>query len=81
MATRTSSTEETRPAREELLNPREVHRDYGFSPETLANWRWAGRGPAYIKTSPGRGGRIKYKRSAIEQWLAERTVQTGGAAA
>jgi predicted DNA-binding transcriptional regulator AlpA len=67
--------------RDELLTPRQVHADYGFSPRTLANWRWCGTGPTYIKQSPGRGGRIKYKRSAIEQWLAERTVQAGGAAA
>lgn len=65
---------------DELLTPRQVHTDYGFSPQTLANWRWIGQGPDYIKTSPGRGGRIKYKRSAIERWLNERTV-SGGAAA
>jgi predicted DNA-binding transcriptional regulator AlpA len=67
--------------KDELLTPKQVHADYGFSPQTLANWRWCGMGPTYIKQTPGRGGRIKYKRSAIEQWLAERTVQTGGAAA
>ena len=66
---------------DELLTPKQVHTEYGFSPQTLANWRWSGQGPSYIKTSPGRGGRIKYKRSAIEKWLADRTVQTGGAAA
>jgi hypothetical protein len=35
-------------------------------------------GPDYIKQSPGRGGRIKYKRSAIEAWLDALTVKTGG---
>lgn len=64
-----------------LLNPKEVHAEYGFSPQTLANWRWTGMGPDYIKTSPGRGGRIKYRRSAIEQWLQAQTVRTGGTAA
>lgn len=66
---------------DELLTPKQVHANYGFSPQTLANWRWSGQGPAYIKQTPGRGGRIKYKRSTIEAWLNERTVQTGGAAA
>ncbi|MGW7106999.1 helix-turn-helix transcriptional regulator [Streptomyces xanthophaeus] len=65
---------------DELMSPRQVHAAYGFSPQTLANWRWTGKGPDYIKTSPGRGGRIKYKRSAIEAWLDARTV-SGGAAA
>lgn len=64
-----------------LLSPKEVHTEYGFSPQTLANWRWTGIGPDYIKTSPGRGGRIKYRRSAFEQWLSDQTVRTGGSAA
>jgi predicted DNA-binding transcriptional regulator AlpA len=64
---------------DELLAPKQVQADYGFSAGTLANWRWTGAGPEYIKTSPGRGGRIRYRRSAIEQWLNARTVS--GAAA
>jgi hypothetical protein len=67
--------------KEELLSPKDVHAEYGFSPQTLANWRWTNTGPDYIKTSPGRGGRIKYRRSAIEQWLQAQTVRTGGTAA
>lgn len=63
-----------------LLSPKQVHADYGFSVQALATWRWMGTGPDYIKTSPGRSGRIRYKRSSIEKWLDERTV-SGGAAA
>lgn len=65
---------------DEFLTPKQVHADYGFSPQMLANWRWMGLGPSYIKTTPGRAGRIKYRRSAIEQWLDEQTVSTRGAA-
>lgn len=67
--------------KDELLSPKQAHAEYGFSPQTLANWRWTGTGPDYIKCSPGRGGRIKYRRSAIERWLQEQTVTTGGSAA
>ncbi|MEW2421268.1 helix-turn-helix domain-containing protein [Streptomyces nigra] len=63
---------------DELLTPKQVKAQYGFSPQTLANWRWQGIGPAYIKTSSGRSGRIRYKRSVIEAWLSAQTVQTGG---
>jgi hypothetical protein len=63
---------------DQLLTPKQVHAEYGFSPQTLANWRWMGMGPDYIKQTPGRGGRIKYKRSRIEAWLDAQTVQTGG---
>lgn len=68
-------------ATDPLLSPKEVQAEYGFSPQTLANWRWMDTGPAYIKTTPGRSGRIRYKRSALEAWLNAQTVQTGGAAA
>ncbi|MEV5441408.1 DNA-binding protein [Streptomyces sp. NPDC052644] len=64
-----------------LLTPKQVHVEYGFSTQTLANWRWMGTGPDFIKTSPGRSGRILYRRTAIERWLTAQTVQAGGAAA
>lgn len=64
----------------ELLTPKQVHAEYGFSPQTLANWRWMGFGPNYIK-GPGKCGRIKYRRSAIEAWLDANTVEAGGVAA
>lgn len=66
---------------DDFLTPRQVHAEYGFSPQTLANWRWMNLGPDYIKQTPGKSGRIKYRRSAIEKWLVAQTVQTGGAAA
>ncbi|MDT0270848.1 DNA-binding protein [Streptomyces sp. DSM 44915] len=65
---------------DQLLSPKQVHSEYGFKPQTLANWRWMGMGPDYIKTTPGRGGRIKYRRSSIERWLHEQTVRGGAAA-
>lgn len=67
--------------RDGLLSPKQVRAEYGFSEQALAKWRWTDTGPAYIKLSEGRGGRIRYKRSAIESWLNARTVHTGGEAA
>jgi hypothetical protein len=61
----------------ELLTPRQVQDEYGFKVSTLANWRWTGTGPDFIKTT-GRSGRIKYKRSAIEAWLDAQTIRVGG---
>jgi len=65
----------------QLLSPRQVHDEYGFAPQTLANWRWQGIGPAFIKTTAGRSGRIRYRRSDIEAYLDSQTVQVGGDAA
>ncbi|MDX3519271.1 helix-turn-helix domain-containing protein [Streptomyces scabiei] len=64
----------------ELLTPKQVRDTYGFSVQQLAHWRWMGTGPSYIKTGESKAGRIKYRRSAIEQWLDERTVHGGSAA-
>lgn len=80
MTAETVATSVQKAIRDELLSPRQVGAEYGFSVQTLANWRWTEQGPDYIKTSPGRGGRIRYKRSAIEKWLDERTVSGGQAA-
>lgn len=65
---------------DELLTPTQVEDEYGLPKQTLANWRWSGLGPAYIKTSPARAGRVLYRRSTFEAWLAAQTVNAGGAA-
>ncbi|MET9604498.1 DNA-binding protein [Streptomyces sp. NPDC006512] len=69
--------------RDELLTPKQVCEQYPIfgSTQSLAERRWRQAGPAYLKTSEGRAGRVFYRRSAIEKWLDERTVQNGGAAA
>lgn len=58
----------------ELMSPREVHSAYGIAPQTLANYRWQGMGPAFIKLTPGRGGRIRYRRRDVEKWLDAQTI-------
>jgi predicted DNA-binding transcriptional regulator AlpA len=63
-------------AHADILSPRQVEAEYAIAQQTLANWRWKRTGPAFIKTSPGKGGHVKYRRSAIEAWLDEKTVPT-----
>ncbi|WP_435270614.1 DNA-binding protein [Streptomyces sp. 1222.5] len=63
---------------EELLTPKQVEAEYGFRVQRLAQWRWMGLGPDYIKTTPTKCGRILYRRSAIERHLEAQTI-TGGA--
>ncbi|GAA1557338.1 helix-turn-helix domain-containing protein [Streptomyces globosus] len=67
---------------DDLLTPKQVCEQYPIfgTAQSLAERRWRGAGPAYLKTSEGRGGRVYYRRSAIERWLNERTVQGGQAA-
>lgn len=61
---------------QQLLTPREVETEYGFSRQTLANWRAQNTGPEYVKSGPSRSSRVRYRRSSIEGWLDARTVST-----
>jgi len=54
------------------LRPRDVAREYGLPPQTLANWRSTGRGPAFIRVSPRM---VLYEKAAIEMFLASRRVE------
>lgn len=67
---------------EEFLSPKQVTEEYPVlgSVHALAERRWRGEGPAYIKTGKGRSGRVFYRRSAIEQFLKDCTVTPRSAA-
>ncbi|MGW4974677.1 helix-turn-helix domain-containing protein [Streptomyces mirabilis] len=54
---------------DEWLTPTEVARIAKLSVSTLKDKRWKKTGPPYKKLSPGRGGRIRYRRQDVEQWL------------
>ncbi|MEU3340694.1 helix-turn-helix domain-containing protein [Streptomyces sp. NPDC006668] len=55
---------------DELLTPAETAPIVKLSVSTLKDKRWKGTGPRYIKLSPGRGGRIRYRRADVLAWLA-----------
>lgn len=52
---------------DELLRPHEVAEALGLSTGTLANWRSLGIGPTCVKV----GGRVRYRVSAVNDWVAE----------
>jgi hypothetical protein len=70
-------------AADEYLSPPQVCAEYPVfgTPSALAERRWRGEGPDYIKMSKSRSGRVFYKRSAIEQWLDDCTVMRPAEAA
>ncbi len=59
-----------RHANNELLTSAEVANRYGWHRGTLANWRCKGVGPPYVRF----GGRVYYRTSAIDEFLAQCTV-------
>ncbi|WP_372498526.1 DNA-binding protein [Yinghuangia soli] len=68
---------------DELLSPKQVCERWPSpfpTPQSLAERRWRGTGPDYVKTAPGRSGRVFYRASAVLKWLDERTVHGGAAA-
>lgn len=66
---------------DDLLTTKQVCEQYPFNEGTLRFWRSTNQGPASF--SLGSRGRIVYRRSEIERWLAEQESATrrGGGAA
>ncbi|WP_237277022.1 helix-turn-helix transcriptional regulator [Streptomyces caniscabiei] len=67
------------PMPDQLLTPKQVQDEFGIPVQVLANLRWAGNGPSYLKSSPSRAGRVFYGRAAVDEWLKANTVQAARA--
>lgn len=50
----------------------------GVGPKTLANWRCAGKGPAYIHLSDSPRSPVLYLYEDLETWLRSRHRCSGG---
>jgi hypothetical protein len=62
----------------ELLKPAEVAARMRVSVGTLANWRYQGVGPSYIKLSSASNAPVRYRRDAIDAYM--RLMEQGVAA-
>lgn len=56
-----------------LLWPEEVAEVLGVPVGTLANWRYQGRGPAFVKV----GRHVRYRRSDVAGWIEQHVVPAG----
>lgn len=61
-------------APQEWWTPRETSAYVRVAEKTLANWRSSGYGPTFTKRSPGRGGRILYRRRDVEDWMNDQAA-------
>lgn len=69
-------------ADDDILTTKQVCEQYPFNAGTLRFWRSTNQGPESFTV--GRRGRVVYRRSEIERWLAEQEQATrrgGGIAA
>jgi hypothetical protein len=57
-----------------VLKPAEVKEIFGIPEGTLANMRWAKRGPRYFRKPGGRG--IFYLMADVESWITSHPVLT-----
>lgn len=60
------------------LSSEDAARALGVSPKTLANWRCAGRGPAYVHISDSPRSSVLYLMEDLEDWLRSRRRCVGG---
>ena len=60
----------------DLMTPADLAAKLEKSLAALAQWRYLGRGPKFIKL----GRSIRYRTSDVEAWLDQQTVQRTGAA-
>ena len=63
---------DTRTQRDPLLTTQQVSEQIGVKPATLEVWRSCGRYPlSFVKV----GKLVRYRQSAVDQFIKERTVQ------
>lgn len=60
--------------KKKFIRPPEIKEVYGIPEGTLANLRWAKKGPRYFKRPGGRG--VFYLVADVEDWLMSRPIQT-----
>lgn len=53
--------------RDELLRPQEVAKYLGVKDQTLAQWRWLGKGPKFRKIEGG----VRYHSDDVEKFIAQ----------
>lgn len=57
----------------QLMTPAEVAQYLGVSIDTLANWRYLRKGPAYVR----QGRIVRYSTDALAAWISTNEVTAG----
>lgn len=62
-----------------LLDNEQTAALLGIKPNTLEIWRHKGRGPAFVKMGDAPQAPVRYLRSVVTEWLAERSFSSTSA--
>jgi hypothetical protein len=57
---------------DDLMTTAEAATFLRLSPNTLIQKRWTGGGPKYLKLGDGKCAPVRYRKSDLTKWLAER---------
>ena len=60
---------------EQFYTPAEVAELFGMSERTLANWRWAAKGPEPTRLHRGDGARVFYRGANLLRYLNQHTAR------
>jgi len=60
---------------DEYLTSPQLARLLGRKPQTIRAWRLRGTGPSYVRLGNGPKAPVVYRRTDVEEWLAERTYR------
>lgn len=64
---------------DELLDNEQTAALLGIKPNTLEIWRHKGKGPEHLKLGDTPQAPVRYRRSAISDWLRQRTFASTSA--
>jgi len=53
-----------------LVNDEEASEHLRLAPGTLRQWRYRGRGPAFVRV----GGKVRYRRGDLDAWVERNRV-------
>jgi hypothetical protein len=62
---------EVSPQGGDLMRPAAASQYVDTSERTLEQWRYLGRGPAYVKV----GKAVRYRKADLDAWIARQTVR------
>lgn len=57
-----------------MMSPAEVAEYMGVDKARLAQWRYRGEGPPYVKVTPRQQGLVRYPREDLRAYIAARRV-------